>query len=133
MGWESSFSARHQTLKRLVALKMIRGDVNADADAWRGFRREAEAVARLQHHGIVQIHDVGTHHGSPYLAVWSTSTVKTLRSVCGTTMPPRLVAALIESIAPTVHYAASERDRPSRPDTAQSSSREHVVPRHSAD
>ncbi|MGE3316874.1 MAG: protein kinase [Planctomycetaceae bacterium] len=99
------YLARHQTLKRLVALKMIRGDVSADDGALLRFQREAEAVARLQHHAIVQIHEVGTHRGSPYLALEFIDGDNLAQRLRGTTMPPKLAAGLVESLARTIHYA----------------------------
>src|SRR5207302_3774250 len=63
------YLARHRELKRLVALKMILAGIQTDPETKQRFRREAEAVARLQHPGIVQIHDVGEHAGRPFLAL----------------------------------------------------------------
>lgn len=99
------YLARHKQLKRLVALKVIRGDVAADDEALARFRREAEAIARLQHPGIVQIHDFGTHRGSPYLALEYIDGENLAEQLRGAIMMPRLAAALVESLARTVHYA----------------------------
>src|SRR5438309_1405692 len=63
------YKARHLALKRTVALKMIlAGDLAGEHERAR-FRAEAEAVARLQHPGIVQIHEVGEHAGHPFCAL----------------------------------------------------------------
>ena len=45
-------------LKRVVALKMI-VDPDADIQTLARFRTEAEAVARLQHPNIIEIHEIG--------------------------------------------------------------------------
>src|SRR5262245_18176523 len=50
-------------LKRPVALKMIRSEAALDDEFRARFRGEAEAAARLQHPGIVQIHGVGEADG----------------------------------------------------------------------
>ena len=63
------YKARQIRLDRLVALKMIlAGDLAGPAERAR-FQVEAEAVARLQHPNIVQIHEVGTHQGQPYFSL----------------------------------------------------------------
>ena len=49
-----AFDARS---KRRVALKVLRGD--ASIEMAERFKREAEAIARLRHAAIVQVHDVG--------------------------------------------------------------------------
>src|SRR5437899_2980523 len=59
------YKARQTQLGRLVALKMM--PAGANAEQRRRFRLEAEAVARLQHPNIVQIHDVGEYAGHPFL------------------------------------------------------------------
>src|SRR6266849_3117533 len=59
------YKARHCSLNRLVALKMILRPAHADSTARARFCTEAEAVARLQHPNIVQIYEVGEHDGRP--------------------------------------------------------------------
>jgi eukaryotic-like serine/threonine-protein kinase len=63
------YKARHHGLKRLVALKMIRGGSQARADHVSRFRVEAEAVARLRHVNIIQIYDIGEAAGLPFVAL----------------------------------------------------------------
>src|SRR5262249_6097446 len=46
-------------LKRLVALKMVRGGPERDADYRGRFRAEYEILARLRHPNIVQIYEAG--------------------------------------------------------------------------
>src|SRR5262249_61230713 len=60
------YKARQVRLNRQVALKQLRaGDARDLARA----RTEAEALARLQHPNIVQIHEVVEHAGRVYLAL----------------------------------------------------------------
>jgi tetratricopeptide (TPR) repeat protein len=99
------YLARHRELKRLVALKMILAGAHADEQTKARFRREAEAVARLQHPGIVQIHDVGEHLGQPYLVLEFVDGSNLAGEIVGSTIAAETAAALTESLARTVHYA----------------------------
>src|SRR5262245_56227418 len=57
------FKACQLKLNRVVALKMILADFASNPDAVKRFYFEAEAVARLSHTNIVQIHEVGEADG----------------------------------------------------------------------
>jgi serine/threonine protein kinase/tetratricopeptide (TPR) repeat protein len=63
------YLAVQTSLQRDVALKLIRPEHLFFAGARARFRREAEAVARLQHPGIVPIYAVGEEQGIPYFAM----------------------------------------------------------------
>src|SRR3954462_3763417 len=63
------YKAWQPGLNRVVALKMIPTGALADPEAGARFRREAEAVARLEHPNIVHVHEVGEHDGQPYLVM----------------------------------------------------------------
>src|SRR5690349_9252292 len=60
------YLARQEKLNRPVALKMILAGGHA-SDAQRArFLAEAEAVAAVQHPGIVQVYEFGAQDGQPY-------------------------------------------------------------------
>lgn len=58
-GMGTVYRASDRALGRDVAVKVLRGDV-ADAEAAVRLEREARILARLEHPGIVPVHDVGT-------------------------------------------------------------------------
>ena len=61
------YEARHNSLKRRVALKrLLVGEWASDEEGKR-FRTEAEAISRLDHANIVRLFEVGEHGGQPYL------------------------------------------------------------------
>ena len=59
------FEAEDLALQRTVAIKLLAGVTPSD----RGFLREARALSRLQHHGIVQLYDAGADEGDAYLVL----------------------------------------------------------------
>ncbi len=63
------YRARQTALHRDVAIKTIRAGAAADTDDQSRFRREAEAIGRLQHPHVVAIFDVGTCDGRPYFSM----------------------------------------------------------------
>jgi serine/threonine protein kinase len=63
------YHATQEPLGREVALKLIRPEHLYFPRARERFRRETEAVAKLQHPGIVAIHTVGEEQGIPFFAM----------------------------------------------------------------
>ena len=62
------YKAEQKGLKRTVALKMMLGGNHASQESRVRFRAEAEAVARLHHPNVVQIHEIGEQQSLPYFA-----------------------------------------------------------------
>jgi hypothetical protein len=98
------YLARQPALGRLVALKMLSGGAGASPHLLARLRAEARAVARLSHPNIVQIYDVGTRQGFPFLALEHLDG-GSLRQRLGGPWPAGPAAALVQVLARAVHYA----------------------------
>jgi tetratricopeptide (TPR) repeat protein len=68
-GMGAVFVAEQLSLQRRVALKLIRPELLFFGSSRERFRREAEAVARLQHPSIVPVFAWGEENGLPYFAM----------------------------------------------------------------
>lgn len=99
------YKAWQEKLKRPVALKMILVAAAVSEEHRARFRIEAEAVARLQHPGIVQIYEIGEHLGRPYLALEYVGGGSLDVHIAGKPLPSRDAASLVESLARAMHFA----------------------------
>ncbi|GIW81283.1 MAG: hypothetical protein KatS3mg105_3090 [Gemmatales bacterium] len=63
------FKARHQTMNRIVALKMIRKERLQHPNALRRFRREIRAMAQLSHPNVVTAFDADQVNGVHFYAM----------------------------------------------------------------
>ncbi|HEV3022816.1 MAG TPA: serine/threonine-protein kinase, partial [Pirellulales bacterium] len=93
------YRARQVRLNRPCALKMILAGAHANADAAVRFLAEAEAVARLQHPNVVQIHHVGEANGLPYFELEYLDGGSLDQRLDGTPWPAKRAATLIEALA----------------------------------
>jgi serine/threonine protein kinase len=99
------YKARDLALNRTVALKMILSGPSAGPAERARFRTEAEAIARLQHPGIAQIHEIGEHEGRLYLALEYVAGGSLAQHLDGTPLPPQTAARLLLSLARAVQHA----------------------------
>jgi serine/threonine protein kinase len=99
------YKARQIGLDRLVALKMVLGGIHATPDELERFRREAEAVAKLQHPNIVQIYEVGDCDGRPYLSLEFIGGGSLAQKLNGLPMPAAKAAGLVATLARAIHLA----------------------------
>ncbi|HEY3353264.1 MAG TPA: serine/threonine-protein kinase, partial [Polyangia bacterium] len=69
-GMGTVYRARHMTMDRLVAVKLLRRDLAGDDAAVARFQREARAASRLDHPNCVKVFDFGqTEDGLLYLVM----------------------------------------------------------------
>src|SRR5437762_1818531 len=109
------FRARQKSLNRTVALKVISLGQWASKAHLKRFRLEAEAAAKLEHPGIVPIHEVGERDGSCYFSmkfIVGGQLDEVVRSATADSsggerapMSTRQAAELIAKVARIVHYA----------------------------
>jgi serine/threonine protein kinase len=99
------YKARQLKLNRVVALKMSLAGEHADPELLARFKREAEAVARLQHPNIVPIFEVGEHQRQHYFSMALVEGGSLTQRVREGPLPPREAAELVRQVAEAVHYA----------------------------
>lgn len=98
------YRARQKGLDRIVALKVLRNQLNDSEDRPR-LMNEALAVARLRHPGIVQIHHVGETSGQPYLCFEYIDGCHLGDRLASATMLPRDACVLLKKIASAISSA----------------------------
>lgn len=98
------YRARQVGLDRVVALKVPSSGRFASDQEIELFRREAEAVARLDHPGIVPVHDVGDAGGRHF---FSMKLVEggSLTDRMAEFSAPEAAARLVESVSRAIHHA----------------------------
>lgn len=103
------YKARQLSLKRLVALKVIRDGALAGGPERARFRIEAEAAARMRHPHIVQIYESGEHEGRPYFAMELIEGGSLEQHLVGRALPPSLAAGLMRNLALAVEHAHGQQ------------------------
>ena len=98
------FKARHLALKGEVALKIIRDSTLAGPAELTRFRTAAEALARLQHPNIVQVHEVGEFAGRPFFSLEFCTGGSLDKKLNGTPLLP-MEAAAGRGLARAMHAA----------------------------
>ena len=103
------FRARQKLTNRIVALKMILAGQFANDEEIQRFHAEAQAVAKLDHPGIVPIYDAGEHNGYHFLAMAFVDGGD-LNQYCGEqTLNQTTICRIVRSLAEAVGYAHQNR------------------------
>ena len=93
------YRGRQVLLNRPCALKLILAGAHADPVAAVRFLGEAEAVARVQHPNIVQIHAIGDAGGLPFFELEYVPGGSLDRTLDGIPWPARRASAMVEALA----------------------------------
>jgi serine/threonine protein kinase len=99
------YRARQRRLNRDVALKMILAGDHAGPEAMTRFLTEAEAIARLQHPSIVQVHYCGGYDERPYLVMEYVEGGSLAQTLDGTPRPIRAAVLLVKQLASGIALA----------------------------
>jgi len=99
------YRARDRTLNRVVALKMILPQQLQSEAALDRFRAEAEAVAALDHPGILPIYEVGELDGIPFFSMKLAEGGSLATQLANWRDRPREAAQLIAHVARAVYHA----------------------------
>lgn len=88
------YLARDEQLERDVAVKVLPSGTFTDEATRRHFRKEAAALAKLNHPPIEKVYDLGHTMGSTF-SLWSTSPEKTLADrLSGQALPEKEIIEL---------------------------------------
>jgi hypothetical protein len=68
-GMGEVYKARHPSLNRTVAIKVLSSFFKDDPGFNKRFAREAKTMAQLRHPNIITIHDFGDQEGLPYIVM----------------------------------------------------------------
>ncbi len=99
------YRARQDKLNRQVAVKLIRSGSLAGTGELLRFRREAEAIAELEHPHIIPIYEIGQEDDQPYFSMKLIPGGNLGRHIERLKDDPRTVVTVIAKVARAVHYA----------------------------
>ncbi len=104
-GMGAVYKARQPGLDRWVALKVLPPAKGADAAFFERFTREARALARLSHPGIVAVHDFGQAGGFIYFVMEYLDGVNLRHLLRSGRVSPREAMAIVPQICEALQYA----------------------------
>ena len=109
-GMATVFKAYDTTLERYVAVKVIRTDMDelGEGEFIKRFKREATALAQLDHPYILKVLDYGEQDGIPYL-VMPFVPGGTLKQKMGKPISYQEAASLLAPIARALEYAHKQK------------------------
>jgi tRNA A-37 threonylcarbamoyl transferase component Bud32 len=107
-GMGQVYRARHETLDRTCAVKILSAQLVADT-IYRGrFLQEARAVARLSHSNIVTVYDAGVIDGAYYIAMQYVDGVSLTERMAQAPLTLDEVLAIAQPVAAALDYAHAQ-------------------------
>src|SRR5580658_10585335 len=104
-GMGAVYRARQKQLDRMVALKILPPGIGQDAAFAARFAREAKALAKLNHPGIVTIYDFGRADGLFYFFMEFVDGVNLRQLLHAGRISPREALAIVPQICDALQFA----------------------------
>ena len=104
-GMGAVYKARQKELDRVVALKILPPDIGQDAAFAERFAREARALAKLNHPGIVTIHEFGRADGLFFFVMEFVDGVNLRQLLHTGRVSAREALAIVPQICDALQYA----------------------------
>lgn len=104
-GMGAVYKARQKDLDRIVALKILPPDIGKDPAFAERFAREARAMAKLNHPGIVTIHEFGRADDLYFFLMEFVDGVTLRRLLQRGRVAPREALAIVPAICDALQYA----------------------------
>ncbi len=104
-GMGAVYKARQKELDRIVALKILPPGIGDDAAFAERFAREAKALAKLNHPGIITIHDFGRSDGLYFFVMEFVDGVDLQQLLASGRVSPREALAIVPQICDALQFA----------------------------
>ncbi len=108
-GMATVYTAYQAGMERLVAIKILPPQSNANTQFIERFKREAQIIAKLEHRNIIPVYSFGEQHGVSYLVMRyvQAGTVKELLTNKGA-FPFAIAAKIITDVAAALDHAHAQ-------------------------
>ncbi len=104
-GMGAVYKARQKALDRIVALKILPPGIGGDPSFAQRFAREAQALAKLNHPGIVTLYEFGQADGLFYFLMEFVDGVNLRHLLEAGRVSPREALAIVPQICDALQYA----------------------------
>jgi serine/threonine protein kinase len=104
-GMGAVYKARQKELDRIVALKILPPGIGDDDAFGERFTREAKALAKLNHPGIITIHDSGRADGLYFFVMEFVDGVNLRQLLAAGRVSPREALAIVPQICDALQFA----------------------------
>jgi len=104
-GMGAVYKARQKELDRVVALKILPPGIGDDPAFGERFTREAKALAKLNHPGIITIHDSGRADGLYFFVMEFVDGVNLRQLLAAGRVSPREALAIVPQICDALQFA----------------------------